>query len=347
MFNLALLLLLTLPLTSCSFAPTTRIIITSSRLVSSSSSSSLKAAPPKRRRRKTAVPTTPTSPSSDDDDDYELPDFENDDDYEDDSSGSSTVAASNIIPRRTSTSTNIIVSKDAIARRGSRSGVGLDPKLAEEVGGNVDGLDSEIILDAMRGKSSSSTTSSEGGWQPPRSLRDTINDRSLEKYMNFDRMIERDGGGTTSNDNNKASVVKKVELPDFDEVINRRRQREAMQEGGRRSAEVDPAAKAKLLLPIDTSKMGKKAARDAERRALAMQRTKDEESSSSSGGQQRRNEWIASLFTDLNIVKVTENGAWIGIGLLVVWEIYINSPFFDRAAPLIPVVYDTLPPGMG
>jgi hypothetical protein len=49
----------------------------------------------------------------------------------------------------------------------------------------------------------------------------------------------------------------------------------------------------------------------------------------------------------LNIVKVTKNGAWVGIGLLAVWEIYINSPFFDRAAPLIPVVYDTLPPGMG
>jgi hypothetical protein len=280
---------------------------------------------------------------SDDDDVDELPDFENDDDYEDDSS-SSTVAASNIIPRRTSTSTNIIVSKDTITRRGSsgRSGVGLDPKLAEEIGGNVDGLDSEIILDAMRGKSSSSTTSSEG-WQPPRSLRDTINDRSLEKYMNFDKMIERDNSGSTTsnnNNNNKASV--KVELPDFDEVINRRKQREAMQEGGRRSVEVDPAA-AKLL-PIDTSRMGKKAARDAERRALAMQRTKDEESSSSG---EQRNEWITSLFTDLNIVKVTENGAWIGIGLLVVWEIYINSPFFDRAAPLIPVVYDTLPPGMG
>ena len=75
-----------------------------------------------------------------------------------------------------------------------------------------------------------------------------------------------------------------------------------------------------------------------------MQRTKDEESSSS---WEQRNEWITSLFTDLNIVKVTEHGAWVGIGLLVVWEIYINSPFFDRAAPLIPVVYDTLPPGMG
>lgn len=105
---------------------------------------------------------------------------------------------------------------------------------------------------------------------------------------------------------------------------------------------VEDVAAATLL--IDTSKMGKKAARDAERHALAMQRTKDEESSSSG---EQRNEWTTSLFTDLNIVKVTENGAWVGIGFLVVWEIYINSPFFDRAAPLIPAVYDTLPPGMG
>ena len=49
---------------------------------------------------------------------------------------------------------------------------------------------------------------------------------------------------------------------------------------------MEDVAAATLL--IDTSKMGKKAARDAERRALAMQRTKDEESSSS-GEQQQLN----------------------------------------------------------
>jgi hypothetical protein len=35
--------------------------------------------------------------------------------------------------------------------------------------------------------------------------------------------------------------------------------------------------------------------------------TKEESSS-------RENEWITSLFTDLNIVAVTENCAWVGIG---------------------------------
>jgi hypothetical protein len=53
-----------------------------------------------------------------------------------------------------------------------------------------------------------------------------------------------------------------------------------------------------------------------------------------------------SPFEGLNILKLLENGAWVGIGLLVLWELYINSPFFDRALPLIPVVYDDVPPGM-
>ena len=32
--------------------------------------------------------------------------------------------------------------------------------------------------------------------------------------------------------------------------------------------------------------------------------------------------------------------AWIGIVLLIVWEAYINSPFFERAAPMAPVVFE-------
>jgi hypothetical protein len=41
----------------------------------------------------------------------------------------------------------------------------------------------------------------------------------------------------------------------------------------------------------------------------------------------------------VSAVKVLEAGAWTGIYLLVAWEIYINSPFFDRAGPMAPVVY--------
>jgi hypothetical protein len=41
----------------------------------------------------------------------------------------------------------------------------------------------------------------------------------------------------------------------------------------------------------------------------------------------------------VSAVKLLEAGAWTGIYLLVAWEIYLNSPLFDRAAPLAPVVY--------
>eukprot|EP00977_Amphora_coffeiformis_P010979 scaffold2614_cov132-Amphora_coffeaeformis.AAC.6 len=41
----------------------------------------------------------------------------------------------------------------------------------------------------------------------------------------------------------------------------------------------------------------------------------------------------------LSGVKILETGTWVGIALLVVWEIYINSPLFERAAPMAPVVY--------
>jgi hypothetical protein len=41
----------------------------------------------------------------------------------------------------------------------------------------------------------------------------------------------------------------------------------------------------------------------------------------------------------VSAVKLLEAGAWTGIYLLVAWEIYINSPFFDRAGPMAPVVY--------
>tara|TARA_B110000305_G_C18951468_1_gene408552 strand:- start:132 stop:413 length:282 start_codon:yes stop_codon:yes gene_type:complete len=42
----------------------------------------------------------------------------------------------------------------------------------------------------------------------------------------------------------------------------------------------------------------------------------------------------------LTFNKVLENITWVSIGVLVFWEIYINSPFFERLAPLAPVVFD-------
>jgi hypothetical protein len=41
-------------------------------------------------------------------------------------------------------------------------------------------------------------------------------------------------------------------------------------------------------------------------------------------------------------LQVLEAGAWLGIFSLVAWEFYINSPLFDRAGPMAPVIYDKL-----
>lgn len=190
------------------------------------------------------------------------------------------------------------------------SGGGLNDQLAEEVGGNVEGMDQDVIMEAMRGKV--------GGraWKPPQSIQATINDRRLEKFMDFDAMIERDGDGSSS----------AIELPDFDEVISRRKKQDAGQEG----------QVADVTTLIDTQGMGKKAARNAKRKAIAVQRQAEEEAQKSP---------LEEFLKDFSVVKLLENGAWVGIGLLVLWEVYINSPFFDRASPMIPPVYIT-PPGM-
>ena len=45
---------------------------------------------------------------------------------------------------------------------------------------------------------------------------------------------------------------------------------------------------------------------------------------------------------EMPTMKILENLTWLGIFLLVAWEIYINSPLFDRAAPLTPIVYEFL-----
>lgn len=39
-------------------------------------------------------------------------------------------------------------------------------------------------------------------------------------------------------------------------------------------------------------------------------------------------------------IKALEAATWTCIIALVLWEVYINSPFFSRAAPIIPIVYD-------
>ena len=83
---------------------------------------------------------------------------------------------------------------------------------------------------------------------------------------------------------------------------------------------------------------GKKKARQAARQAAAQARTQEEEFSNPLANLP----FLLNEKGEVSGVKILESGAWLGIGLLLLWEVYINSPFFERAAPLIPVVYDIL-----
>lgn len=289
------------PSTAARHAPTVRtggIVRTAAprapATVTSSAASSL-CAKKRRRRRKAAAPSADTAPAD------ELPDFDDGDDGAADAvaavpspaaSASTGDAVSDVSPLKAAAA-QLKSANPTPVRRGD----GLSSALAEEVGGNVDGLDEDTILEAMRGKD----------WSPPTSIEDTLRDRSLERFMDFERMIESDGGGD--------DVVS--DLPDFEEVISRRKAREAASGG------------ADDGLPRYDPTLGKKAQRNAQRRADAMRREAELEAEK-------------SPFEDVNFLKILENGAWVGIGLLIVWEIYINSPFFERAAPMIPVVYDKM-----
>lgn len=87
--------------------------------------------------------------------------------------------------------------------------------------------------------------------------------------------------------------------------------------------------------------MGKKQARSEARRAAAL------EAESRAAQEERQKNILSSLpiLGDMveeknqTPVKFLETGAWLGIAILVLWEFYLNSPFFDRAAPMAPVVY--------
>lgn len=82
--------------------------------------------------------------------------------------------------------------------------------------------------------------------------------------------------------------------------------------------------------------MSKKRAKAEARKAAAIQRgaLKEEEESSIID----YIPFVKNVNED-NPVKLLEYGAWSGIFALVAWEIYINSPLFERVAPMAPVVY--------
>jgi hypothetical protein len=135
---------------------------------------------------------------------------------------------------------------------------------------------------------------------PTKSVRDLINDRSLEQKLEF--YDDNDG----------------QDLPDLIQMAQERRG--------------DGATGTDDNVPIS-----KKKARQAARQAAAAARQQEEENSLE--GLLQQIPFLLNEKGKVSGVKILEAGTWAGIGLLVAWELYINSPFFERAAPVIPVVY--------
>ena len=79
---------------------------------------------------------------------------------------------------------------------------------------------------------------------------------------------------------------------------------------------------------------GKKKARQLERQLRAREAEEKDQPSILS-----KIPFITNEEGKVEPLKVIEAGTWAGIFLLVAWEVYINSPFFDRVAPMAPVVY--------
>uniref|UniRef100_A0A6U9XS66 Uncharacterized protein n=1 Tax=Pseudo-nitzschia australis TaxID=44445 RepID=A0A6U9XS66_9STRA len=91
--------------------------------------------------------------------------------------------------------------------------------------------------------------------------------------------------------------------------------------------------------PLSTAGVGTKKQRRAERvaNAIAAKEAEEEQKPFLAQFPQFLNEK-----GDVSAIKVLEQGAWVGIFILIGWEVFINSPFFDRAGPMAPIVYEIL-----
>mmetsp|Transcript_43098 Transcript_43098/g.89731 ORF Transcript_43098/g.89731 Transcript_43098/m.89731 type:complete len:273 (-) Transcript_43098:24-842(-) len=137
-----------------------------------------------------------------------------------------------------------------------------------------------------------------------RSLDELISNRALENKLEFDEK------GDPS-------------IPDFVDLA--------------RASSTTPTYDAESSL--STAGVGKKKQRQAERiaKAIAAKEAEAPVESFLSNVPQFLNEK-----GEVSAIKILEQGAWVGIFILVGWEVYINSPLFDRAAPLAPLVYEIL-----
>ena len=135
---------------------------------------------------------------------------------------------------------------------------------------------------------------------PTKSFQELLNDRSLERKLQFDDITEEGES-----------------LPDLAAMA--RQQREIERQTG---------------LPAPTSK---KRARQEARRSAAVAAKEEEEGLE---GLLAKLPLSRDENGKLSPIKILESGTWACIAILVFWEFYINSPLFERAAPMAPVVYE-------
>lgn len=145
--------------------------------------------------------------------------------------------------------------------------------------------------------------------QPTKSVRELITDRSLEKKLQFDEEdVVTDPSGAA--------------IPDLVELARQQRQQT------QQSSSSDP------------SEMSKRARQAARRAELASQSAQEEEESNlAENVLSKLPIQVTNEEGKVEPIKLLEAGTWLGIFLLVAWELYLNSPFFERAAPMAPVVY--------
>jgi len=177
----------------------------------------------------------------------------------------------------------------------------LEPKVASSESGGGDKLETTAKVDG-----STITRAQMGRIKPMMEAKDLLRDRSLESELPFGEEMDAEP------------------LPSFAEYI---------QNG--------PGTTTDGGQPQPT---GKKKARQAERQAAAKS-IADEEAEAG-----KLKELAATILSkvpflgvkegeEFTQIKVIETLTWLGIYSLVGWEVFINSPFFERAAPLSPAVF--------
>jgi hypothetical protein len=80
--------------------------------------------------------------------------------------------------------------------------------------------------------------------------------------------------------------------------------------------------------------VGKKKARQTDRRAAAIQAKEAAEEDIPLF------QFLRDEKGKISPIKILETGAWAGIYSLIGWELFLNSPLFERLAPVIPVIFE-------